>query len=108
MGASSIRHPGPRSLSRLLDRSSASGLGLWVIALTLGAAHAIQPGHGKSLVAAASVGERGDWRRGIVLALVITVAHMGGVLAVTAALWLTRSSRYPDINLGLARVAGFW
>ena len=94
-------------LSRLLDRSSASGLGLWLIALTLGAAHAIQPGHGKSLVAAASFGERGDWRRGIVLALVITVAHMGGVLAVTTALWVTRTSRYPDINLGLARAAGF-
>jgi nickel/cobalt transporter (NicO) family protein len=94
-------------LSRLLDRSSASGLGLWLIALTLGAAHAIQPGHGKSLVAAVSLGERGDWRRGIVLALTITLAHMGGVLAVATALWATRSSRYPDINLGLARVSGF-
>jgi nickel/cobalt transporter (NicO) family protein len=95
------------SLSRLLDRSSASGLGLWLIALTLGAAHAIQPGHGKSLVAAASVGERGDWQRGIVLALVITLAHMSGVLAIAAVLWVTRSSRYPDINLGLARASGF-
>jgi nickel/cobalt transporter (NicO) family protein len=94
-------------LSRLLERSSASGLGLWVVALTLGAAHAIQPGHGKSLVAAVSLGERGDWRRGIVLALAITLAHMGGVLAVATALWVTRSSRYPDINLGLARASGF-
>jgi nickel/cobalt exporter len=94
-------------LSRLLDRSSASGLGLWLIALTLGAAHAIQPGHGKTLVAAVSLGERGDWRRGIVLALAITLAHMGGVLAVATALWATRSARYPDINLGLARASGF-
>jgi nickel/cobalt transporter (NicO) family protein len=94
-------------LSRLLDRSSAPVLGLWLIALALGAAHAIQPGHGKSLVAAASIGERGDWRRGLFLALVITVAHMGGVLVIAAALWVSRSSRYPDINLGLARGAGF-
>ncbi len=78
-----------------------------MIALSLGAAHAIQPGHGKSLVAAVSLGERGDWRRGIILALAITLAHMGGVLAVAMALWVTRSSRYPDINLGLAHVAGF-
>jgi nickel/cobalt exporter len=94
-------------LSRLMDRSSASGMGLWLIALALGAAHAIQPGHGKSLVAATSIGDRGGWRRGMILALIITVAHMGGVLAIAAALWGTHSSRYPDINLGLARTAGF-
>jgi nickel/cobalt transporter (NicO) family protein len=94
-------------LSRLLDRSSVSRLGLWLIALTLGAAHAVQPGHGKSLVAAATVSGRGDWRRGVVLALVITLAHMGGVLAIATALWVTRSSRYPDINLALAQTAGF-
>ena len=77
------------------------------IALSLGAAHAVQPGHGKSLVAAASVGERGGWARGTALALTITVAHVGGVLAVAVALWATRSSRYPDINRGLAHGAGF-
>jgi nickel/cobalt transporter (NicO) family protein len=94
-------------LSQLLDRSSVSRLGLWLIALTLGAAHAIQPGHGKSLVAAASVGGRGDWQRSVFLALVITLVHMGGVLAIATALWVTRSSRYPDINLALAQAAGF-
>jgi ABC-type nickel/cobalt efflux system permease component RcnA len=101
------RPSGPaEGLSRLLDRSAVSGLGLWLIALSLGAAHAIQPGHGKSLVAAASIGDRGGWPRGVALALVITLAHIGGVLAVAIALWATRSSRYPDINLGLARGAG--
>jgi ABC-type nickel/cobalt efflux system permease component RcnA len=95
-------------ISRLLDeRAHLSWMMLVLIALGLGAAHAIQPGHGKSLVAAVSLGERGDWRRGIVLALAITLAHMGGVLAVATALWATRSSRYPDINLGLARASGF-
>ncbi|GAC1470833.1 MAG: hypothetical protein NVSMB9_16360 [Isosphaeraceae bacterium] len=96
-----------QGLARLLDRSAVPGLGLWLIALSLGAAHAIQPGHGKSLVAAASIGDRGGWHRGIGLALVITLAHIGGVLAVAATLWATRSSRYPDINQGLARAAGF-
>jgi nickel/cobalt exporter len=93
-------------LARLLDRSAVPGLGLWLIALSLGAVHAVQPGHGKSLVAAASVGERGAWR-GLALALIITLAHTGGVLAVAAALWVTRSSRYPDINSSLAHAAGF-
>ena len=49
---------------RLLDRSGASVFGLWLIALTMGAAHAIQPGHGKTLVAAAALGDRGGWWRG--------------------------------------------
>ena len=79
-----------------------------MIALYLGAAHAIQPGHGKSLVAAASVsGGMAGSCGGIVLAFVITLAHMSGVLAIAAALWVTRSSRYPDINLASARTAGF-
>ena len=99
--------PEAEGLSRLLDRSGASVIGLGMIALALGAAHAIQPGHGKALVAAAAVGEHGGWARGVVLALAITVAHVGGVLAVAVALWATRSTRYPDINRGLAHGAGF-
>lgn len=99
--------PAAEGLSRLLDRSGVSVLGLWLMAMSLGAAHAIQPGHGKTLVAAASVGERGGWFRGTALALTITVAHIGGVLAVALALWASRSSRYQDINRGLAHAAGF-
>ena len=107
----SLEGPAPGSpaegLSRLLDRSEISGLGLVLIAFSLGAAHAIQPGHGKSLVAAASIGERRGWTRGLALALVITAAHMGGVLTVALALWLTGATSYVEINRGLARAAGF-
>jgi ABC-type nickel/cobalt efflux system permease component RcnA len=77
------------------------------MALALGAAHSIQPGHGKTLVAASAVGERNAWPWSVALALVITLAHMAGVLAVALALWATRSTRYADINQGLAHVAGF-
>jgi ABC-type nickel/cobalt efflux system permease component RcnA len=95
-------------LSRLLDRATGlPTIGLWLVALALGAAHAIQPGHGKALVAAAAVGERGGRARGALLALILTAAHMGGVLVVAAALWATRSSRYAEIDRGLARTAGF-
>jgi ABC-type nickel/cobalt efflux system permease component RcnA len=94
-------------LSRLLDRSEIPLAGLLLVAFALGAAHAIQPGHGKSLVAAASIGEGGGWTRGLALALVITSAHMGGVLAVALGLWLTGANAYVEINRSLARGAGF-
>jgi ABC-type nickel/cobalt efflux system permease component RcnA len=94
-------------LSRLLDRSEFSVLWLCLLAFGLGAAHSIQPGHGKTLVAAASITERGGWWRGPLLALTITFAHIGGVMAVALAIWATRTSRYPEINSGLTRGAGF-
>ena len=100
--------PGTDRLSRLLDRASTAPLlGLLAIALGLGAAHAIQPGHGKTLVAAAAVGDRGGWAGASALALLVTIAHMAGVVAVAIALWATRSTRYDAINRGLAHGAGF-
>lgn len=94
-------------LSRLLDRSEIPLAGLLLVAFALGAAHAIQPGHGKSLVAAASIGEGGGWTRGLALALIITSAHMGGVLMVALGLWLTGANSYVEINRSLAQGAGF-
>lgn len=95
-------------LSRLLDRPAGlTLLGLWLTALGLGAAHAVQPGHGKSIVAAAMVGERGEWGRGLLLAAITTLAHFGVVVLLAAAIWVTRSSRYAEIHSGLAGVAGF-
>ncbi len=98
----------PTSLSRLLDRAGGLSIfGLWLIALGLGAAHAIQPGHGKTLVASAVVGERGGWLAGVGLALVTTAAHFASVLLIAALIWLTHSRRYESINTTLAQVAGF-
>jgi nickel/cobalt transporter (NicO) family protein len=95
-------------LSKLLDRSSGiSLLGLALIAVALGAAHAVQPGHGKTLVAATVLGERGGWLRGATLAVVTTLTHTGSVLIVAAGLWWTRSARFGEIHVGLAHVAGF-
>jgi nickel/cobalt transporter (NicO) family protein len=95
-------------LARLLDRAQALPLVLLLLtAFMLGAAHAIQPGHGKTLVAAATLGDRGGWSRGIALAVVITAAHMSSVLVIALVLWATRTTRYADINRTLAQVAGF-
>jgi ABC-type nickel/cobalt efflux system permease component RcnA len=92
----------------LLDRvSGVSLLGLGLIAFALGAAHAIQPGHGKTLVAATVVGDRGGTIRAALLALVITATHTGSVLLVVAGLWLSRSHHYGAIHSAMARGAGF-
>lgn len=104
----SSRLAGSERLSRLLDRSSGlSLLGLLLLAFGLGAAHAVQPGHGKTLVAATVVADRGNWLRGVVLALAATATHTGSVLLVAAGLWLTRSTRYGAIHAGLSQGAGF-
>jgi nickel/cobalt transporter (NicO) family protein len=77
------------------------------VAFGLGAAHAIQPGHGKTLVAATVLGERGSWLHGATLAVVTTLTHTAIVLLVAGGLWWTGSTQYGAIHASLARVAGF-
>ncbi len=50
-------------------------------AMALGAAHALTPGHGKTLMAAYLVGTRGTARHALALGLTVTVSHTLGVLA---------------------------
>ncbi|MDR3639256.1 MAG: ABC transporter permease [Isosphaeraceae bacterium] len=95
-------------LSWLLDR--AAGLSLWGmggLAFGIGAVHAFQPGHGKTLVAATAVEGSRRTARAAVLALVITLTHTGSVLLVAAALWWAQTTRYGDIHVALTRAAGF-
>ena len=53
-------------------------------AAVYGAAHGFSPGHGKSMMAAYLVGREGRPRDALILGLSVTVAHMGGVLALGA------------------------
>ncbi len=46
----------------------------------LGALHAMTPGHGKTLLAAYLVGDRGTSRQAVTLSVVITLTHTGAVL----------------------------
>lgn len=46
----------------------------------LGAAHALEPGHGKTVVGAYLIGSRGRVRDAIVLGLVVTLTHSGSVI----------------------------
>jgi len=60
-------------------------MGLWFLitaaflAAGLGALHALEPGHGKTIVAAYLVGSRGRTRHAVGLGLLVTAAHTAGV-----------------------------
>jgi nickel/cobalt exporter len=73
----------PTSALADLVATSRQGLGLMlgalVVAMTLGAAHALEPGHGKTVVAAYLVGSRGTARHAVFLGLVVTASHTAAV-----------------------------
>ena len=54
------------------------GLAL-IVAVGLGALHALEPGHGKTVVAAYLVGTRGTLRHALYLGLIVTATHTAGV-----------------------------
>jgi nickel/cobalt exporter len=95
-----------RGLPALFD--SPFGIGVLLLAAFLfGAAHAFTPGHGKTLVAAYLVGERGTVKHAVILALATTVAHTGSVIAVAAILWGVYGNNVPGATQGtLQFVAG--
>jgi nickel/cobalt transporter (NicO) family protein len=73
-------------------------------ALFWGAAHALSPGHGKTIVTAYLIGKRGTARDAALLGAIVTVTHTIGVFAlglVTLALsqWIVPDRLYPWINL---------
>ena len=51
-----------------------------VVAIFLGSMHALAPGHGKTVMAAYLVGERGTPRQALVLCAAVTLSHTAGVL----------------------------
>ncbi len=67
-------------LTTALDRPGAIALAL-VVAFGLGAAHALTPGHGKTIVGAYLVGSRGTPKHALFLGLTTTVTHTAGVFA---------------------------
>jgi ABC-type nickel/cobalt efflux system permease component RcnA len=55
-----------------------------VVALGLGGLHALEPGHGKTLVAAYLVGSQGTAAHALLLGLIVTVSHTAGVFLLGA------------------------
>lgn len=73
------------------------------IALVLGGAHAFAPGHGKTVMAAYLVGQRGAFRDAALIGASVTVTHTLGVLvlgvALSAAGLATPERLYPWLGL---------
>jgi ABC-type nickel/cobalt efflux system permease component RcnA len=86
------------------------------VAIVLGAAHALQPGHGKTVVAAYLVGSRGTAWHALFLGGTVTATHTAGVYALSlVTLFLSQyilpERLYPilEIASGLLVVAiGLW
>ncbi|GIF47466.1 ABC-type nickel/cobalt efflux system permease component RcnA [Asanoa ferruginea] len=57
-----------------------AGLLAIALALTLGAGHALLPGHGKTVMAAYIAGRRGSYRDAFAVGATVTATHTGGVL----------------------------
>jgi nickel/cobalt transporter (NicO) family protein len=85
-------------------------LGVWVVLASLaaavfwGAAHALSPGHGKTIITAYLVGQRGTPRHAALLGLIVTATHTAGVFALgLVTLLLSRfivpERLYPWLNL---------
>jgi nickel/cobalt exporter len=75
-----------------------------VVAVGLGAFHALEPGHGKTLVAAYLVGSRGTFKHALLLGLIVTASHTAGVYllgAVTlyASQYIVPEQLYPWLGL---------
>ena len=98
----------PRSAFTELVRSPQSGF--WflliaaLIAASLGALHALEPGHGKTIVAAYLVGSRGTARHAVALGLIVTAAHTAGVyllgiITLYASRYLFPEQIYPWLGL---------
>jgi ABC-type nickel/cobalt efflux system permease component RcnA len=96
--------------SRFNELVSAQNLSFWflftaaLIAVGLGALHALEPGHGKTIVAAYLVGSRGTSKHAVFLGLIVTAAHTAGVYllgAVTlyASKYIVPEHLYPWLGL---------
>ena len=95
------------ALSDVLAKGAGDPLvvfGALLLAIALGALHALEPGHGKTLLAVSLVGARATPRQAVILAVALTAAHTAGVLALgvvvlAATRWIVPEQIYPWITL---------
>jgi ABC-type nickel/cobalt efflux system permease component RcnA len=95
-----------RLLHLLLDTRQGLAV-LLLLAAGFGAAHALTPGHGKTLVAAYLIGQRGTVGHALVLGLVTTLTHTGGVILLAILLAVSFRNVSPSaLQYALALVGG--
>ena len=102
-----VREAGEGGFASLIAQEDL-GFGVILISLAIalfwGAAHALSPGHGKAIVTAYLVGQRGTPKHAAALGLIVTATHTVGVFAlgfVTLALsqFIVPEQLYPWIGL---------
>jgi ABC-type nickel/cobalt efflux system permease component RcnA len=99
--AESTPNPSATEASSLLELLLDPQRGIWmllVLAAFFGAVHALAPGHGKTLVAAYLVGERGTVWHALILGLVTTFTHTGAVLLLAGVLLVVNPERLPNLE----------
>lgn len=74
------------------------------LALVLGGAHALTPGHGKTVVAAYLVGSRGTIKHAIALGGMVTFTHTASVIALGAGILLLSNTIAPAVILPILEV----
>src|SRR5262249_12069861 len=95
--------------SGLLSLFRAAGESYWLlpfVAFWFGAVHALTPGHGKTLVAAYLVGQKGTAWHALVLGLVTTFTHTSVVFALAILLMITPLEVRTSIQSGLELLMG--
>jgi ABC-type nickel/cobalt efflux system permease component RcnA len=108
--------------SKFTEMISVPNPGSWflftaaLLAAGLGALHALEPGHGKTIVAAYLVGSKGTAKHAICLGVIVTLAHTAGVyllgaLTLYASRYILPEQLYPWLEilsgLVIAAVASF-
>ena len=102
------RQATPRN--KFTELVSARNLSFWflftaaLIAAGLGALHALEPGHGKTIVAAYLVGSRGTARHAVFLGFIVTAAHTAGVyllgaITLYASKYIVPEQLYPWLGM---------
>ncbi|MBE7561135.1 hypothetical protein HS125_20165 [bacterium] len=84
------------SSDKLIELMKNPHRGGWFFAIALGlsfifgAWHALEPGHGKTVVAAYLIGERGTIRDAAMLGVIVTITHTGSVFLMWAGIYFLR------------------
>jgi ABC-type nickel/cobalt efflux system permease component RcnA len=97
--------------NRFTELIASNQWGLWfvltaaLIAAALGGLHALEPGHGKTIVAAYLVGSQGKAAHALLLGLIVTVTHTAGVYALGlitlyASKYIVPDHLYPWLGIG--------
>ena len=82
------------------------GLLAVLLAMVLGAGHALLPGHGKTIMAAYLVGRRGRYRDVVMVGATVTLTHTAGVLGIGLLLSLSASLAPTVVVQDLAVLSG--